>query len=123
MLLLVHGEVTDADVDLFDREAVFIDSVLAPLQRDFPSLKIVFEHITTPRRRSTSRIRGATRRPRSPPTTCSTTATPSSPAACARTTTACRCSSASCIEGAGGWPPPAAPGSSWAPTVRRTRRT
>ncbi len=45
--LLVHGEVTDADVDLFDREAVFIDTKLIPLRRDFPELKIVFEHITT----------------------------------------------------------------------------
>ena len=45
--LLVHGEVTDAEIDLFDREAVFIDRVLIPLRRDFPELKIVFEHITT----------------------------------------------------------------------------
>jgi dihydroorotase len=47
MLLLVHGEVTDSDIDLFDREAVFIDSKLIPLRKDFPELKIVFEHITT----------------------------------------------------------------------------
>jgi dihydroorotase len=47
MPLLVHGEVTDPDVDIFDREAVFIDRVLEPLTRDFPELKIVFEHITT----------------------------------------------------------------------------
>jgi dihydroorotase len=47
MPLLVHGEVTDSDIDLFDREAVFIDRVLRPLQGDFPELKIVFEHITT----------------------------------------------------------------------------
>jgi dihydroorotase len=47
MPLLVHGEVTDPDVDVFDREAVFIDRVLEPLTRDFPALKIVFEHITT----------------------------------------------------------------------------
>ena len=45
--LLVHGEVTDPEVDLFDREAVFIDRVMAPLRRDFPALKVVFEHITT----------------------------------------------------------------------------
>lgn len=45
--LLVHGEVTDADVDVFDREKYFIDRVLAPLQRRFPKLRIVFEHITT----------------------------------------------------------------------------
>ena len=47
MPLLVHGEVTSADIDIFDREAVFIDSVLEPLRKDFPELKIVFEHITT----------------------------------------------------------------------------
>ncbi|MDE2081535.1 MAG: dihydroorotase [Burkholderiales bacterium] len=47
MLLLVHGEVTDAGIDIFDREAVFIDRVLQPLRRDFPALKIVLEHITT----------------------------------------------------------------------------
>lgn len=45
--LLVHGEVTDAEIDLFDREKVFIDEKLIPLRRDFPGLKIVFEHITT----------------------------------------------------------------------------
>jgi dihydroorotase len=45
--LLVHGEVTSPEVDLFDREAVFIDRQLIPLRRDFPELKIVFEHITT----------------------------------------------------------------------------
>ena len=47
LLLLVHGEVTSQDIDLFDREAVFIDTQLEPLRRDFPELKIVFEHITT----------------------------------------------------------------------------
>jgi len=47
MPLLIHGEVTDPDVDVFDREAVFIDRILAPLVRDFPALKIVLEHITT----------------------------------------------------------------------------
>ena len=47
MVLCVHGEVTDPDVDIFDREAVFIERVLASVVRDFPSLKIVFEHITT----------------------------------------------------------------------------
>jgi len=45
--LLVHGEVTDAEIDVFDREKVFIDRVLQPLIKDFPALKIVFEHITT----------------------------------------------------------------------------
>ena len=47
MPLLVHGEVTDPQVDIFDREAVFIDRVLLGLVRDFPALKIVLEHITT----------------------------------------------------------------------------
>jgi dihydroorotase len=45
--LLVHGEVTAPEVDVFDREAVFIEQVLAPLRRDFPALKIVLEHVTT----------------------------------------------------------------------------
>ncbi|CDI01800.1 Dihydroorotase [Candidatus Competibacter denitrificans Run_A_D11] len=47
LLLLVHGEVTDPAVDIFDREAVFIERVLMPVVRDFPALKIVLEHITT----------------------------------------------------------------------------
>ncbi len=47
LLLLIHGEVTDPAIDLFDREAVFIDRVMIPLRRDFPELKIVFEHLTT----------------------------------------------------------------------------
>jgi len=47
MPLLVHGEVTDPAIDLFDREAVFIERVMQPLRRDFPALKIVFEHLTT----------------------------------------------------------------------------
>lgn len=47
MPLCVHGEVTDAEIDVFDREKVFIDRVLAPLLRDLPELKVIFEHITT----------------------------------------------------------------------------
>lgn len=47
MTLCVHGEVTDPQVDVFDREAVFIERVLAPLLRDLPSLRVVFEHVTT----------------------------------------------------------------------------
>jgi dihydroorotase len=47
IVLLVHGEVTDPEVDVFDREAVFIERHLAPLRRDFPALKIVLEHVTT----------------------------------------------------------------------------
>jgi dihydroorotase len=47
MPLLVHGEVTSADIDVFDREKVFIERVLQPLLSDYPELKVVFEHITT----------------------------------------------------------------------------
>ena len=47
MPLLVHGEVTSPDIDIFDREAVFLDTVLTPVLRDFPALKVVLEHITT----------------------------------------------------------------------------
>ena len=47
MILCVHGEVTDTDVDVFDREAVFIERILSPLLRDLPELKVVFEHATT----------------------------------------------------------------------------
>lgn len=47
MPLLVHGEVTDSNVDVFDREAVFIERVLQPLLKDLPELRVVFEHITT----------------------------------------------------------------------------
>ena len=45
--LLLHGEVVDPEIDVFDREAVFIERVLEPLRRDFPALRVVFEHITT----------------------------------------------------------------------------
>ena len=47
MPLLVHGEVTDSNIDIFDREAVFIERVLQPLLQDLPNLRVVFEHITT----------------------------------------------------------------------------
>jgi dihydroorotase len=47
MPFLVHGEVTDQDIDLFDREAVFIERIMRPLRKSFPALNIVFEHITT----------------------------------------------------------------------------
>jgi dihydroorotase len=47
MPLLVHGEATNADIDIFDREAVFIERVLQPLLKDMPNLRVVFEHITT----------------------------------------------------------------------------
>ena len=57
LLLLVHGEVTAPEVDLFDREAVFIEQHLIPLRRDFPELRIVFEHVTT--REAAQYVRGA----------------------------------------------------------------
>ncbi|MGN6501242.1 MAG: dihydroorotase, partial [Tsuneonella sp.] len=47
MVLCVHGEVTDAEIDVFDREAVFIERHLSRIVRDFPALKVVFEHVTT----------------------------------------------------------------------------
>ncbi|WP_095011740.1 dihydroorotase [Tsuneonella mangrovi] len=47
MVLCVHGEVTDAEIDIFDREAVFIDRHLSRIVKDFPELKVVFEHVTT----------------------------------------------------------------------------
>ncbi len=47
MVLCVHGEVVDVDIDIFDREKVFIERVLSPLLKDFPELKVVMEHITT----------------------------------------------------------------------------
>jgi len=47
MPLLIHGEVTDKSIDIFDREAVFVERILTPLTRDYPGLKIVLEHITT----------------------------------------------------------------------------
>jgi dihydroorotase len=60
LLLLVHGEVTSPDIDLFDREAVFIDRQLIPLRKDFPGLKIVMEHITTKEAAHYVRDAGAT---------------------------------------------------------------
>ena len=47
MPLCVHGEVTDPSIDIFDREAAFVESVLKPLHEDLPELKIIMEHITT----------------------------------------------------------------------------
>jgi dihydroorotase len=119
--LCVHGEVTDREIDVFDREQVFIDARLIPLRRDFPNCASCFEHITTRRPPTTCAMPRARSAPRSPPTTCSTTATRSSRAGCARTGTACRCSSASAI--ARRWSqrqPPATRAFSWAPTRHRT---
>ena len=61
--LLVHGEVTDADIDIFDREAVFIDRVMDPIRQRFPKLRIVMEHITTSNVWSMSKGRTIKRQP------------------------------------------------------------
>ena len=68
--LCVHGEVTDPQIDIFDREAVFIDRVLDPIRRATPGLRVVMEHITTSRRRRLRPAPAATIwPPRSPPIT------------------------------------------------------
>ena len=92
MLLLVHGEVTDPDVDVFDREAVFIERVLAPLVARFPGAqdRVRARHDARSGR-SSSRARARTSPRRSRRSTCSSTATRCSPAASGRTPTACRC--------------------------------
>ena len=79
MVLCVHGEVTDPEVDIFDREAVFIDRVLAGVVRDFPGLKIVFEHVTTRDAVEFVEASGPASRPPLRPITSSSTATPCSP--------------------------------------------
>jgi dihydroorotase len=90
--LLVHGEVTDPAVDIFDREAVFIDTVLTPLLRDFPALKVVLEHITTrERRRTLWRMPAPMSRRPSPHIICCSIATRCLPVACARIIIACPC--------------------------------
>ena len=62
LVFQVHGEVTDADVDVFDRERVFIDRILAQVVERFPSLRIVFEHVTT--REAVQFVKGARARRR-----------------------------------------------------------
>ncbi len=86
MPLLMHGEVTDPGIDIFDRENVFIETQLVPLIREFPELRVVLEHITTREavafvERSSARV----------PITCCSIATTFLSAAFAHTTTACRC--------------------------------
>ena len=88
MPLLIHGEVTDPAVDIFDREAVFIEQQLIPLLARHPGLKVVFEHITTADAAdfvARGQNLAATMR-----ITCTSTATPSFKGACGRTSTACR---------------------------------
>ena len=122
MVLCVHGEVTDPRVDVFDREAVFIERVLSPLVKDFPELKIVFEHITTDEAVEFVKAIGERRGDDHAAASASSIATPCSPAASGRTPTACRSPSARSIA----WPcarprPRARPNSSSAPTARRMR--
>ena len=120
--LCVHGEVTDPDIDIFDREAVFIDRVLDPMRRATPGLRVVMEHVTTSDGVDYARAGGPTWRRRSPRITWSSTATTSWPAASARITTACRSPSAKRI--ARRWSlrrPRARRASSSAPTAPRIR--
>lgn len=119
--LLVHGEVTRSEIDVFDREKRFIDEHMRRLVERFPTLKVVFEHITTPMPRSSSpRHRPMSARP-SPPSTCCTTATTCWSAASAHTSIACRSSSATPTR----WrcwmrPPAVTRSSSLGPTRRPT---
>ena len=92
MPLLVHGEVTDPAIDIFDREAVFIEQVLLPTLRDFPALRVVFEHIT--RRPNSWPAPAKPLPPRSPRITLRSIATRCSLAGCGRMPTACRWPSA-----------------------------
>jgi hypothetical protein len=112
MPLLVHGEVTDPEVDVFDREAVFIEEVLGPLIERFPGLKVVLEHITTREAAQFVEVTGP-----NVAATCSR-------AACDRIITACPCSSARRTARRWSKPRPREiPNSSSAPTARRTRAT
>ncbi len=87
----MHGEVTHNDVDVFDREARFIDEVLAPIADRFPKLKIVFEHITTKQAVELCRVRVRASAPPSRRSIFCTIGTPSSRAASVLTTTASPC--------------------------------
>ena len=123
MLLLVHGEVTSSDIDLFDREAAFIETQLIPLRRDFPELKIVFEHITTKDAAdyvmSADRFVGATLTAHHLLYNRNAIFT----GVFGRTTIACLCSSAKRTASPCSMPPRrATPASFWAPTARRIRR-
>ena len=120
MPLLIHGEVTRAEVDIFDREKVFIDTVMAPLRRAFPELKIVFEHITTGDAAQYVQAGDDCLAATIPRSTWPTIATTCWSAAFARTCTACRSSSAAAISRHCARRSPAViHASSWAPTRRR----
>ena len=86
--LLLHGEVTDNDIDIFDREAVFIDRHLAPLARAFPKLRMVLEHVTT--KQAVAFVEQAGPNIASPARDTASAGPPCLPAASARTPIACR---------------------------------
>ena len=95
VVLSLHGEVTDSGIDVFDRERVFVETLLPRIVRDFPGLRIVLEHITT--REAAAFVRRVARRGsprRSRRSTSSIRAMRCSPAASGRIFTACRSSSA-----------------------------
>ena len=82
MPLLIHGEVTDPDIDIFDREAVFIERHLIPLRRQFPQLRVVFEHITTEQAAQFVADDDPLMAATITPTICTSTATPCFKAVC-----------------------------------------
>ena len=127
MPLLVHGEVADPDVDVFDREAVFIDRILLPLLDDFPALKVVLEHATTAYAVDIVRDRGGGDPPRLAATITAhhlmITRNAMFDGGIRRTCTACRWPSASATARPSGAPPHRGTrGSSWAPIRRPTPR-
>ena len=92
VVLSLHGEVTDPDVDVFDRERVSSSAISRKLVRDFPALRIVVEHADDAGgRRLRSRLAARTSPRRSRRSTCAIRATRCSPAACGRTGIACPC--------------------------------
>src|SRR6056297_1803292 len=120
--LLLHGEVTDPDIDIFDREAVFIDRHLQPLVRDFPELRMVLEHVTT--RDAVDFVAGAPDRVAATITVHHLLLNRNAMfvGGLRRTITACRSSSARNIAGRWcGRPPAATRSSSWARIRRRIR--
>ena len=121
---LLHGEVTDPDIDIFDREAVFIERTLAPLIARLPELRVVLEHITTAQ--AAEFVAGASANVAATLTAHHLLMNRNAMlvGGIRRTTTACRCSSAKPIARRCSRPPPAArPSSSWAPTAPRTPAT
>jgi len=121
VVLCVHGEVTHKDVDVFDREARFIDEVLQPIVSRFPRLRVVLEHITTSEGIAFVQSRQKNIGGTITPSTCCSTATPFLKVACGRTTIACRFSSErSTARTSSKRSPQATPASSSVPTLRLT---